>query len=380
MPSRIGFRIFPALLWIILSIFAAPAIGYANNATVANVALGSRYGEDGYMQIQFDLSWDNSWRNNVCRDAVWIFAKYKVTSNGTWNHCTLKVVTPNVSGYTVNPTNYSVGTEAAGQIPQIVVPSDKRGCFVERASTGAGDMDITSIKILWDWATDGLTKTSTIYQIKVFAIEMTYIPLSAFGVGAAQDACAEGEFSMGAWFNFPGSITSENAKTLYFSWDTSFLGNHDSCGMATADDFGSITSQTLPAAFPKGYNAFYLMKYEISQGQYTDFLNSLSRGQENNRVGSNITADAPTDGSIYVMSSTTGISYRNTILCPSNGNGTTNSITFSTTRPDRACNWLSWMDLAAFADWTGLRPMTELEFEKAARGNNWTYDDNEYAW
>ncbi|MCX6314069.1 MAG: hypothetical protein NTX08_04975, partial [Sphingobacteriales bacterium] len=33
-----------------------------------------------------------------------------------------------------------------------------------------------------------------------------------------------------------------------------------------------------------------------------------------------------------------------------------------------ACNFLTYMDLAAFLDWAALRPMTELEFEKSCRG------------
>lgn len=72
-------------------------------------------------------------------------------------------------------------------------------------------------------------------------------------------------------------------------------------------------------------------------------------------------------------------SRRNTILCPSSGNGTTEPIVFSTSTPDRACNWLAWMDGAAYADWAGLRPMTELEFEKTCRGPQTAIDD-EYAW
>ena len=52
---------------------------------------------------------------------------------------------------------------------------------------------------------------------------------------------------------------------------------------------------------------------------------------------------------------------------------------YSTTNPYVACNFLSWMDGAAYSDWAGLRPMTELEFEKACRGPE-TPVANEYAW
>jgi formylglycine-generating enzyme required for sulfatase activity len=44
-----------------------------------------------------------------------------------------------------------------------------------------------------------------------------------------------------------------------------------------------------------------------------------------------------------------------------------------------ACNWLSWMDGCAYVDWAGLRPMTELEYEKACRGDQAPVA-NEYAW
>ncbi len=46
---------------------------------------------------------------------------------------------------------------------------------------------------------------------------------------------------------------------------------------------------------------------------------------------------------------------------------------------DIACNYLSWGDMTAYLDWSGLRPMTELEFEKACRGTIAPVA-NEYPW
>ena len=51
--------------------------------------------------------------------------------------------------------------------------------------------------------------------------------------------------------------------------------------------------------------------------------------------------------------------------CDFNGNGIPNE---PTDGEFIACNYLSWPDLIAYADWAGLRPMTELEYEKACRG------------
>ena len=44
-----------------------------------------------------------------------------------------------------------------------------------------------------------------------------------------------------------------------------------------------------------------------------------------------------------------------------------------------ACNYLTWNDGAAFMDWSGLRPMTELEFVKVCRGPNVPVA-GEYVW
>lgn len=113
------------------------------------------------------------------------------------------------------------------------------------------------------------------------------------------------------------------------------------------------------------------MKYEISQGIYKEFLNKLTRNQQQGRFPSvtvghylNNAATPTFRNGVRLIADPGGASpreYANDL----NNNGVFNE-------PDDgefiACNWLSWDDVRAFADWAGLRPMTELEYEKLARG------------
>lgn len=132
------------------------------------------------------------------------------------------------------------------------------------------------------------------------------------------------------------------------------------------------------------------MKYEISQGQYRDFLNTLTRSQQDTRTATLLSAGITSITNRFVMSNTSSISNRNgircdanidanqpiTFYCDLNNNGTGNE---ATDGEWVACNFLSWEDGAAYLDWAGMRPMTDLEYEKACRGNQPAVN-GEYAW
>lgn len=120
---------------------------------------------------------------------------------------------------------------------------------------------------------------------------------------------------------------------------------------SNTDDFNQAVNTQLPASFPKGYKGFYCMKYEISQEQYAEFLKKLSTAQATARY----------------QTGKYGVS-RFSI-----------SPTFTVDSPDRACGFIHWFDGVAYADWAGLRPMTELEFEKACRGPVYPVA-GEFAW
>ena len=129
------------------------------------------------------------------------------------------------------------------------------------------------------------------------------------------------------------------------------------------------------------------MKYEISQGQYRDFLNTLTYTQQANRT---LTANPP-NSSVGTGALTTAGTNRNGIEIKTSGTNATipavygcdlsgnNVFDESTDGEWIACNFLSWEDVEAYLDWAGLRPMTELEYEKICRGTI-SPVENEYAW
>ncbi len=310
----------------------------ANNMSVTNVSV---IPQSGYAEVQFDVSWDNAWRaswhdgvNTVTNwDAAWIFVKYRGPDDDAWSHATLSA-------------SDGEHTAAAGSTIDVGLTGGAGiGAFLYRSAEGSGSVDYNEVKLRWNYTDDGLGAV-TGFDVDVHAIEVVYVPSGSFHAG---DGSGHG-FEAGV----SGStlqITGEGSLTLGGGGAGS-LGNNNAAGMATADDFDDSTSQSLPVAFPKGYNAFYCMKHEVTQGQYADFLNALDTTQAGNRFPNKYgnARHTVTNGSVY-----------------------------SADAPDRACNYLGASDAVAYIDWAGLRPMTELEFEKACRGTIAAVP-NEYAW
>lgn len=307
-------------------------------------------------QLSFTLQWDNSWNRETMSayptnyDAVWLFVKVR-EANGEWKH-------------------YDLDTAAvAHQVdsPLVVLPeADAKGAFVKRAWNGFGNIDPTAVTLTLQNAipTDAIS-------IKVFAMEMVWVETGAFylGDGASLHRLGKGTD------NGPIIISSEQLMPVGQAAD------------ALSDTLGDYPPEgsNIPAAFPKGYDGFYCMRYEISQEQYVDFLNTLTYTQQEQR-----TAVSPDQASGTLAMSTfspfrSGIrigtagesgSKPATYVCDALASDAPNSIADG---QNRACNYLSWADVAAYLDWAALRPLTEFEFEKAARGFNAAVA-NEYAW
>ncbi len=326
-----------------LGLLMAAGSAWANNLQVTNVTVSGI--DASTALVKFDISWENSWRyTNINHDAAWVFFKVLPQGQTDWKHVTLE-------GSGVNPTGCSTGT---GTGIELVVPSDRIGLFVRRAAEGAGTTSVQNVQAVWNFASNSLSKTDKV-KVQAFGVEMVYVAEGAFKVGSG--GTGSGELYEGGVGTSPFAIT--NAGPIPCSNLVGCLWGASTSGANSMGGNGTISSN-----FPNGYASFYCMKYEVTEGQWVDFVNTLTAAQKTERdITSSLNGGKNTDG-VY---------YRNTVAWTNVNNDAT------TTARDRACFVVSWADGCAFADWAGLRPMTELEVEKACRGPLTPVAD-EYAW
>ena len=326
------------IIFLIVFSFFAPIYIYANGLNISNVSLQDRSPGNGTVVVEFDLSWDNSWHTKINHDAVWITVRlYDPASSPTYK----KLCKLSASG--INPEGTSVGTNSN---LEIYVPEDKVGAFVRPASYGKfSSVSSEGVRLTIDYTSAGFDSMDDV-KVSVFGIEMVYVPEGAFYAGDYDASTAS--LDQGGGDSDPWYISSEGLINV--SNPSADGYRYVSAGNTGEDATGS--SFTISSSFPKGYASFYVMKYEVNEGQWVEFINSLPSDE----------ARANHDLTDASHKNTDMVRYRNTISCSGS------PLYCSTQRPARALNYLSWKDLAAFLDWAGLRPMTELEYEKASRG------------
>jgi hypothetical protein len=357
---------FVALLIVIALELLVVHEGSCSNIKVTNPTLGTL--SSGSTTVAFDVTWTNSWRhtgggapapNNW--DAAWVFVKFR-KNGGDWAHASL------------NNTGHSSGSGTAATIavgyPDTsssfnIATNPGVGVFMYRSEDGSGTFSTTGASLSWNYSQDGITGSDSV-EIRVFAIEMVYTPAGSFFAG--DNATSTNSFKQGSSDTDPWYIGSEGAITT-----ANAAGSGTGLAETAAEYYypgsgdaaGSVF--TIPAAFPKGYQAHYMMKGEVSQGQWVAFFNTLTATQKSTR-----------DVTSASGKNSDNLTARNNVSWTSG----------DATLPDRgggaryegvAMNYLSWADLTAYLDWSGLRPMSDLEFERAGRGP-YRAVSGEYAW
>jgi formylglycine-generating enzyme required for sulfatase activity len=329
------------------------------NLKIENVSLEGINAQENRAIVQFDIAWDEAWENDVNCDGAWVFAKFRA-KGGRWSHVTLRAASPNGFNYQdQTPPLFSKGSGGTSSDMGMWVPDALKGVFIFR-TRGEGDVRVNQVQLVWDCGKDGVRAQDVgAVELKVFGLEMVYVPEDQHYVGDPRGA----DGPVNCLYTFPNGgaylINSEAALSVDAKEGCLYC---DQDNDRSRDDVPFV----IPEAFPKGYKAFWYMKYEMSSQQYVDFLNTLTRKQQSIHVRSNISTDYIEN--YYVMTNTNTERFRQTIVCARRDNGTEKPVTFYTYAPARACNGIAWCDVAAYAAWAALRPVTELEFEKACRG------------
>ncbi|MBL0334107.1 MAG: hypothetical protein IPP73_01875 [Chitinophagaceae bacterium] len=335
-------------LLIILMMFLSVSRLLANNIQVTNVTTVIT---GNVIQVQFDLSWENSWRTASTNnwDGAWVFLKFK-DNDGRWKHL----------NFTGNNTVLPIGASAT--FPN-ADSENGVGMMIFRSSNGFGNVNLLNVRA-------GIVSYPGTYDIKAFAIEMVHIPQGSYYIGDGSSG-----------FNSNGYYTSTAQQS---NFQVTGGGATITLGAGAGnlrDNIDAGASGTL-TGFPAGFAAFWMMKYELSQDGWVQFLNCLTFQQQALHVGFN-----PVSLGAYANFQHGGGSVRISVAGVNNtlpavfGNDADLDLIFNETNDGQwnVMGGLNWIDMAAWLDWAGLRPMTELEFEKSCRGPLIPVND-EYAW
>ncbi len=358
-----------SIIYLFFFILSASGAVFANNVQMTNLSIVNN--GPGLIMVKFDLSWENSWRTNVGPanyDGVWVFFKYK-NLDGDWVHMNLTGINNSI------PNGFDVFQNAG---------SNKVGAMIyrEAGNMGVGNASVTGIQL------GVINNLPYNIDVKGFALEMVYVPAPIGSRPVFGDGNGISE-SVNA-LHYTNNVATNNS-VLPMKCDANGFDDAE----LEADGIYVYSTDTIQTTNPIGtldpfptMKALWCMKYEINQAGYRDFLNTLDAIQQTTRTSVATTSSSGT-------SALSGGSFRNFIevASPSTANtaavygcDANNNNIFNEAADGEwvACNFLSWPDVAAFLDWSGLAPMSELQFERMCRGNSSAGGNaavlGEYAW
>ncbi|MDR1153109.1 MAG: SUMF1/EgtB/PvdO family nonheme iron enzyme [Bacteroidales bacterium] len=338
-------------------------------------------------QVKFSLTWDHSWRLDDGPknwDAAWVFIKYRTLPGDNWNHA---YISTTAASHKL-PTNASLSLGNSTAVVGGANTTVSVGAFIFRKAAGNGAVSFTDIELNWDFTKNGLTGGEQV-EVCVLATEMVYIPQGPYYLGdytsigrftrnrSSNSAALGGEAVIqiatanpthAGYFSNYWSIYGSNSSA-YTTARTGLVNNCISSVSAPVPDDANAGNRVSGANnptpwtsfasvintnFPRGFSAFYCMKYEVTQGEYVQFLNKNLVSVKN--------------AGTYFNSGTAG---RYAIVKKANTGTANTPAEYELSNPTAAylpCNYLGTKDITAWLIWAGLRPMTELEFEKVCRG------------
>ncbi len=271
--------------------------------------------ESDESRVAFEIAWPNAWSNDRNHDAAWIVLRGPDPRRGP-----LRLA--------------AAGHTAEGRIAgAIEVAEDRLGVFLHAAEPCRGDV-AWQVSLLLDETPPG--------AVTAWSVGMVLVPGGAFELGDDDPTARRlgAFFQVGADGAAAGPARIESEAVIAVAKEPGALWYERDRAGYQGDQGGPI-----PAAWPKGTQPFYVMKRELTQGEYAAFLNALPPEWRRRRAPFDL------EGEEVVTCSIAPAGER-----------------IEARAPDRPCNFVSWDDTCALYDWLALRPLSEFEFEKAARG------------
>lgn len=417
--------------WLLVLLVAGTQASMRGNDLVVGPAeLVDSDLSDGLVFVQFDIGWQNSWRVSTAPnnwDAAWVFVKFRagatdpvlagassagatitvpstallrvgmpinlVSGTGTLAPATVVTAITSATTITVNappfvalsgatlrfdriwehahlgnsathssPAGTTITVGCADALLAYSSTNPGVGVFIHRSVDGSGALSAPGCQLQWLHGAQGIT-IGTALEVCVHAVEMVLVPTGNYYLGGG----GTWAFRNGTGGITPRLITSENLLPYADTFT------------ATLSYGGAGLNLDFSAGFPKGHEGFYCMKYELSQGEFVAYLNKLTRLQQALTVATNVLPGVTSVVNRYVMSNSATVVNRSAIRCPATIDAT-RPITFVCDADGDgvgdeaddgawiAANYVNAPNALAYLDWCGLRPMSEMEFEKACRG------------
>ena len=304
------------ILRITLLLAVLSSVAAADQVRVEDIKLQGS-GDD--QRVHFTLSWKNAFRDKRGHDAIWLVLK----AAGKGETSPILIAT---EGHVLDGP---VGGE-------VVSTEDGLGAFIQSGVMHRGDVQ---------WSVSLALREALEQVPEVWATEMVFIPKGPFELG---DDHPEAR-ALGSFIQADGSggaaglfrVTRESAIEI---GPKSGQLHYQS---GPKPEYRGDGAGPLPSEYPKGVNAFYVMKYELRQGEYARFLNALPEEVRAARRPDRMPDETEERGS---------------------GSISLVAGRFVASAPRRPCNFVTWDDTCAYFDFLCLRPLSEFEFEKAARG------------
>ena len=206
-------------LFLVIAFVFMTSTSIANNLIIGTPTISGS-------TITFSIQWNNSWKVTTGPsnwDAEWVFIKRQAcdqNNQNPWLHGVLAS-----TGHTTTSTQLGID-----------LASDNMGVFIKRSQDGIGNITQANVT---------LTLASTIGTdtIKVYGVEMVYVPQGQFYIG-------DGHPSAGDNVNFTDG-NSFNPKLITAAIQANGIGASSVYSRAS-----SGSSVPLPSTFPLGYNSF----------------------------------------------------------------------------------------------------------------------------